>query len=213
MFEKLKGLRRFKLKGCRPCMRTVKELAVIDKAAADEAFKKYKKEILEAYLISKGFIKYKSRAYVRKSKIDVLEYIDIQRENYGSRTFTVNYSIMPLYVYLEVLVFGFGGRLGKIICDKNVWWDFADAKIAEVSFLNVTEALDRFVLPWFEKHSDEEIIIKELLEEKERKEKRGWGLSKVNAAWLKALEEGATDRPEIIAENIENQKLPKKLLE
>lgn len=68
---------KFKLKGNRTHIRSEKEMLLVDKQVADEAFKKYKKDILDSYLISKGFIKYKSNSYVRKNKIDVLEYVDL----------------------------------------------------------------------------------------------------------------------------------------
>lgn len=70
----------------------------IDKVEADKAFKLYKKEYIDTLLKSKGFIKYSTNAYVRRNQVDVLEFIELQKETHGSKTFTVNYAMTPLYV-------------------------------------------------------------------------------------------------------------------
>ena len=158
----------------------------------------------------KGFVKYKANAYVRKNKIDVLEYIDLQKERYGSKTFTVNYALMPLYVPHDYLVTGFGDRLGRLICDTDIWWDYANEAISQISFQNVIDAIEQFVLPWFEKYENEETLKKKLLEDKKKSEQTVRGIPYKNAEWLSALEERG-DRTEIILENIEKMKLPKKI--
>lgn len=200
MFQK------FNLQGNRPHIRTEQELAAVDKAAADEAFKTYKKLILDESLLAKGFVKYKTNAYVRKNKIQLLEYIDLQKEHYGSKTFTVNYALMPLYIPLDHLMLGFGDRLGSAVCGKDIWWDFADEAIARKSFQNVADAIDRFVLPWFEKYSDEKTLEKKLFADRR---KSRW-LSYPNEEWLNALNE-QNDKDEIVSENRKKLKLPKAL--
>ena len=200
---------KFKLKGNRTHIRSEKEMLLVDKQVADEAFKKYKKDILDSYLLSKGFIKYKPNSYVRKNEIDVLEYVDLQKERYGSKTFTVNYAIMPLYVPHDYLVTGFGSRLGKLICDKDIWWDYANDSIAQVSFQNVADAMERFVVPWFDKYASEDALMKKLMEDKKKREQTGLGIPYKNEEWLNALEERG-NRTEIILENIEKLKLSKK---
>ena len=211
MINQLKNIFcKFKLKGNRTHIRSEKEMLLVDKQVADEAFKKYKKDILDSYLISKGFIKYKSNSYVRKNKIDVLEYVDLQKERYGSKTFTVNYAIMPLYVPHDYLVTGFGSRLGKLICDKDIWWDYANDSIAQVSFQNVADAMERFVVPWFDKYASEDALMKKLMEDKKKREQTGLGIPYKNEEWFNALEERG-NRTEIILENIEKLKLPKKM--
>lgn len=199
----------FKLQGNRTHLRTEKELEDIDKAVSDEAFKKYKSIILDEYLSSQGFIKYKTNAYVRQNKIDVLEYIGLQKERYGSKTFTVNYAIMPLYVLHNYLVLGFGGRLGELICDKDIWWDYADKNVAQVSFRNVAEAIDGFVLPWFDKYSNEKYLMEKLLEDKKNSKRTGLGIAYKNEEWINAIVK-CDNKGEIIAENIKRLKLPKK---
>ena len=159
---------RFEFRGNRLYIRLDKELAEIDKTAADQAFNKYKKMILDEFLISNCFIKYKTNAYVRKNAIDVLEYINLQKEKYGSKTFTVNYAIMPLYVPHDYIQIGLGGRLGELICDKYIWWDHACDDVAQVSFQNVLEAIDRFLLPWFAKYSDRQECFWKLKKEQIR---------------------------------------------
>lgn len=202
---------KFKLKGNRVHIRTDEELADIDGALADEAFGKYKKNILDEYFITNGFIKYKSNSYVRKNKVDVLEYLDLQKERHGSKTFTINVSIMPLYVPHDYVVIGFGDRLGKFICNKDIWWDYANDDIAYESFQNVKEAIDRFVLPWFNKYSDEKCLMEKLLEDKKNSKRTGIGVSYKNEEWINALKE-SVDRTAIIADNVSKLKLPKKIL-
>lgn len=201
----------FNVAGNRPHIRTENEMAIIDKDKADAAFKENKKIILEKYLISNGFVKYKTNSYVRKNKIDVLEYIDLQKERYGSKTFTVNYSIMPLYVPHDYLTIGFGARLGELICGKDIWWDYANDDIAQVSFQNVLDAIDRFLLPWFEKYSDEKILMEKLLEDKKKREQIRVDIPYKNNEWIFALKK-CDNRNDIISENINKLKLPKRLI-
>lgn len=198
---------KFIICGNRTHLRTDEEMRSINKTIADEAFKK-QKALLGKYLESQGFLKYKTSAYVRKNVIDLLEYIDLQKEKYGSKTFTVNYSLMPLYVPHDYLVIGFGGRLGELICGKDIWWDYATNNAAEVSFQNVSEAIKVFLLPWFEKYSDEDYVRKELLKDKKQSRRIGMGISYKNEEWLNAID-GCTDRKEIIDGNIQRLKLPK----
>lgn len=192
---------RFKLRGNRTHIRTDIEMLVINQTKADEAFKKYKKTILDESLKARGFLKYKTMAYVRKNAIDVLEYIDLQKERYGSKTFTVNYALMPLYVPHDYIDMWLGDRLGQLINGKDIWWDYSGNNAAKVSFQNVSEAIEIFVLPWFEKYSDEEYLVKELKKvcNKLRNEK-----------WIKAIDD-CDNRSEIINDNIQKLKLPKRL--
>ena len=85
-------------------------------------------------MAEKGFLKYKTKAYVRRSENDVLEYVDLQKDHYGSKTFTVKYALIPLYVKHDFLTYDLGDRLGKLICQKDIWWDYADENTASTSF-------------------------------------------------------------------------------
>lgn len=69
---------KFSFVGNRFHIRSDEELSLIDKEEADNAFKKYKKEIIDPLLLDNGFCKWKTNAYVRLNKIGVLEYIDLQ---------------------------------------------------------------------------------------------------------------------------------------
>lgn len=95
---------KFKLRGNRSFLRMDYEISSIDMNEADSAFKLYKKKFIDSLLKSKGFLKYKTNAYVRRNQVDVLEYIDLQKEKNGSRTFTVNYGLTALYIPRIVLV-------------------------------------------------------------------------------------------------------------
>lgn len=123
---------RFKLKGnVSGAIRSDEELASIDKRAADETFKIQKKR-LDAFFQQKEFVKYKANSYLRRNQLNVLEYIDLQKEHYGSRTFTVNYALISLYVPHSFLSFDLGDRLGKLL-EITYRSENIDSVIASVS--------------------------------------------------------------------------------
>ena len=192
----------FKLKGVRSFLRTDSEMCIIDRAEADSAFKSCRKQFLDLLLKSKGFAKYKTNGYVRRNQADVLEFIELQREKNGSSTFTVNYALTPLYVHFDFPLFCFSDRIGMLICEEDVWWDYADNGIASVSFENVAEAIEEFVLPWFEAHSNDDSIKKMLLSIQ-------GPFSIYKQAWLASLENPG-DRAGAIKENIKLFGLPKR---
>ena len=200
-------LNRFILRGnVSGAIRSDEGMAYIDKEAADNSFKEQKKK-LDLFLQQKGFIKYKTNSYARRNNINVLEYIGLQKEQYGSKTFTVNYALIPLYVPHSFLSFDLGDRLGILICDRDVWWDYSNAEIAEVSFQNVMDAIDVFLLPWFEERKYKESLKKELLQVKQ---KRNGRLTDNQQAWLNVID-SEDDYSDIIRSNIATLKLPKKL--
>ena len=204
-------LKKFKLRGnMSGAIRSDEEMKAVNKVEADNAFKTQKKK-LDHYLLEKGFFKYKTNVYIRKNKLDVLEYIDLQKERYGSKTFTVNYALIPLYVPHDFLSFDLGDRLGMLICKKDVWWDYAEDNIASISFQNVADAIEEFLLPWFERISNGDGIKEALLKEKKKREKYGGQLSDIQQVWLDAID-SHTDSDEIIRENIKVFKLPSKML-
>ena len=197
---------KFEIIGNRPHIRSDEEMAMIDKKTADEVFKKYKKDIIDLYMKSQGFLKYKDSAYVRKSEIDLLEYLDFQRERYGSKTFCVNIAVSPLYIPHDYISFGFSDRLGCLICGKDIWWDYADESICEKSMQNVKNAIELFAISWFEEMANEEYIWERL-----SKQKALSRISKCNLEWLNKIA-CKENRATIICENIEKLKLPKKLI-
>ena len=203
-------LNEFKLRGnVSVAIRSEDEMASVDKEAADNSFKDRKKK-LDLFLQQKGFVKYKTNSYVRRNTLNVLEYINLQKEQYGSRTFTVNYALIPLYVPHLFLSYDLGDRLGELICDRDVWWDYSNSEIAEVSFQNVMDAIDDFLLPWFEERRSKESLKKELLKEELKRKKYGGRLSDIQQAWLNAID-SEDDYSDIISNNIATFKLPKKL--
>ena len=193
---------KFKLKGNRSFLRTDDEMSSIDKSEADRAFKLCKKQYLGSLLKAKGFLQYKSNAYIRRNQVDVLELIELQKEKNGSGTFTVNYALTPLCLRYAFAAFWYSERMGILICGKDVWWDYADESIARVSFENVARALEEYVLPWFDAHSNND-SIKKLLLAKER-------LSVYEQVWLESIENPG-DCSEIIEENTKLFGLPKSL--
>ena len=146
----------------------------------------------------------------RKNNVNVLEYIDLQKERYGSKTFTVNYALIPLYVTHSYLSYDLGDRLGELICNRDVWWDYSTAEMAEVSFQNVMDAIDKFLLPWFDERNNKESLKKELLEEEQKRKKYGGRLSDIQQTWLDVID-SEDDYSDIISSNNVTFKLPKKL--
>ena len=202
MFNIFKRKKVFCFVGSRDLYRTLQEKAYVDKEQADMAFRRYKKEILDSFLLSKGFYLYKTNAYVRINKIGLLEYINLQKERYGSKTFCVNFLIMPLYYECRDIDYALSQRLGWFISGKDVWWDFASEYIAKCSFVNVTEAIEKYLLPWFVDNSKEDVYRAYLVDLGEKKFAKNW---------LDALE-NTENKEELIRRNAEKMKLPKKLV-
>ena len=190
-------------------IRVDEKMASVNRENADSSFKEQKKK-LDLFLQQREFVKYKSNSYARRNTANVLEYINLQKEQYGSKTFTVNYALIALYVPHSFLTYDLGGRLGELICDRDVWWDYSNAEIAEVSFQNVMDAIDDFLLPWFEERKSKESLKKELLKEELKRKKYGGRLSDIQQAWLNVID-SEDDYSDIISSNITTFKLPKKL--
>lgn len=188
-------------------IRSDEKMENIDKTIADRAFKIQKKR-LDAFMLANGFVKYKANSYIRRNNIDVLEYVNLQKEAYGSKKFTVNYALIPLYVPHDFLSYDLGGRLAVMITGRNdVWWNFADEKVAEMSFSNVMDAISQYLLPWFQKNSDKDILSITLLEEKKKRELYGGRLTDIQQKWLNILMEPVYDAG-VIEDNIRVFKLP-----
>ena len=198
-------LNKFKLKGTRKYFRSDLEMQHLDREAADEAYKE-KKKILDDYMISKGFFKHKTNTYIRLNKINVLESVNLQKERYGSRTFTVNILLMPMYLPQDSVPFG-GERISYFIGSPDVWWDFGDCKAAETSFRNIVEAVDRFVMPWFEKTSDPE-CLKNMVQE----HKVPGQFGKNDYIKWNEIFDSYNDLDDVVLENISRMKLPKALI-
>ena len=183
--------------------RTEAELAALDREAADAAFQVGQKALYEEVLRPEGFLRWKGAAFVRRSPEDWLEVIWLQKERYGSRTFTVNCMAVLLFLPGAEPDMTVGERLGVLAAGRDVWWDFA-ADAAEGSFRNVGEALRRFGLPWFERLRGDG-ARKALLREGDRP----WA-----KAWLAALDARGSDpaaERESIRENSQRLRLPKSL--
>ena len=196
---------KFILKGTRSFLRMDYEISSLDKDESDRAFKMYKKQYLDSLLKAKGFLQYKTNAYVRRNQVDVLEYIDLQKERNGSGTFTVNYALTPLYLPYDYADFCFSERIGMLVCGKDIWWDYANDSIARVSFENVAKAIEEFVLPWFDACSNDDSIKKVLLAKQEEQEGR---LSVNERAWLESIDNHG-DCSKTIEKNSELFRLPK----
>lgn len=149
----------FELYGTGEAFRSDAEMKHIDNEAAEKALKLCMKEIMTPAMKSFGFVKWKPTSYVRVNRIGLLEYIDVQKEHYGAGTFTVNVALMPLYAPQSNMCIGFGERVGHYVIGKEFWWDYKDEITARRSFENVVEAIERFVLPWFEKICEGEYYL------------------------------------------------------
>ena len=83
-------------------------------------------------------------------------------------------------------------------------------KRAQVSFQNVMDAIECYLLPWFEERRSKESLKKELLIEEQKHKSYGGRLSDVQQAWLNVID-SKEDHSDIISNNIATFKLPKKL--
>ena len=200
----------FVLQGNMPgAIRSDEDMLLIDKDAAEEAFILHKKQLV-AFLKERGFAKYKTNSFLRKNQLDVLEYIDLQKEHYGSKTFTVNYALTTLIVEHSFFSFDISGRLGMLICGRDVWWDYSDEAKADISFTNVMQAIDALLIPWFEEHASTDVLKQELLSIAKRREAYGGRLNATQQAWLESLDDNV-DISDIIEVNRVTLKLPAKL--
>ena len=181
-------------------IRSDKELKRIIVSTADSAFVSNMKH-LDDFMEERHFVKYRTTTYVRRNSVDVLEFVELQQDKYGSKTVTVNYALMPLYVRHPFISFDLGGRLGQLICGKDVWWDYSDDRVAEISFRNIMQAFDEVLLPWFSDHATNNVLKAELNNKKIEYESAGGALSPNQTLWLYALD-AKNDYSEIISENI-----------
>ena len=184
--------------------RTEAELAALDRAGADAAFRAGQRRLYEDVLRPAGFLRWKGGAFARRSPEDWLEVIELQKERHGSKTFTVNCMAVLLFLPGAEPDMSFAERLGILAVGRDVWWDFApDA--AEGSFRNVGEAIRRFGLPWFQ--SQRGGGYRETLQ---REGDRPWA-----KRWLAAMDARGKDilaERETIRENCRRLRLPKSLL-
>ena len=184
--------------------RTETELAALDRAGADAAFRAGQRGFYKEVLRPAGFLRWKDAAFVRRSPEDWLEVIELQKERHGSKTFTVNCMAVLLFLPGAEPDMTFAERLGVLAAGRDVWWDFAPAA-AEESFRNVGDAIRRFALPWFE-GLRRNGLRRALLPERGRL----WA-----ERWLAALDARGRDIPaerETVRENCRRLKLPKGLL-
>lgn len=190
----------FALEGVRDYLRFDDELATIDKKAADAAFVACYQEIAVPFMKSRGFVRWPQWGFARLNSLDVLEYVRLQKERSGSKTFTVNVGVMPLYVSQHNRSIEFRMRLGELVRGRDAWWDYADETIARVSFSNVTRAIERYAFPWFETYRDEAAIKAQLT-------RKVAG----NAEWLRVID-NHRDALQIMQDNVAELRLPKSLL-
>lgn len=176
----------------------------IDKEAANDAFKKCKKEILDVFFVENGFYKWKTTQYVRLDAAGLLEYVELQKSRFDYTGFYVNFRVVPLWLpmkHLETDV-GVGERLHNGYQD----WCYANYEVAKVNFEDIREGARTCLLPWFEEFCDEENFREMLLENK------GWpSWPGIRERWCRALKQSEEEKKAIILENIEKFKLPKKL--
>ncbi len=166
---------KFKFYGNGNWYRTEKKLAEIDKKEADSAYRKCKKEILDPFMKSKGFIKWGTTSYVKLNEAGIIENVFLQKERYGCKTFTVNLEFAPLYIPYEYdFISLHSHRLSMEINGKDFWWDFKDCETAEKSFENVVEALDKYGLKYLENTRTSKGYI-ETLKKSELKPSVDWG--------------------------------------
>lgn len=166
-------------------IRSDRDMCAVDQKAADRAFQTQKK-ILGAFLKEKGFVRYRTNSFIRRNEMDVLEYFDLQKESHGSKTMTANFAL---------------------ICGRDIRWDYADDAAASVSFGNIMQAIEVYLLPWFAERSTVDSLKQALLHEERKRKKWGGRLSDLQQKWLESCSGSPVDR-DVIAETIKVLKLP-----
>lgn len=140
------------------------QMSKLDTKAADKAFRTCKRTILDPYMKSHGFYKYKTAGYVRLNPIGLVEFISTLRMPHGCKTCTMDIALIPLYVPMDFLIIGFGDRIGWFMGTGDFWWDFQTPAIAAESFENMVDAVDTFVLPWFQRYENENTFLQDMKE-------------------------------------------------
>ena len=181
----------------------------IDKEEANNAFKKYKREILDVFFAENGFYKYKTTSYVRLNEAGLLQTVNLQKSQWDQGLFYVNYRVIPLYLPMEYLEMGKDYRLGNYAQGGegvNQDWHYDNDEAARITFEDICDSGKTCLLPWFDEFCDGENFREMLLRDKDKK----WP-GYQNGRWLNALERSEEERKAVILENIEKFKLPKKL--
>lgn len=137
----------------------------IKKEDADVPYKECMKTLMIPFLKENGFLKYKQNAFVRLNDLKIVEHIGFQKERFGKRLFTVNLSLLPLYVESGFMNVNSSVRLGRLVCGEDVWWDFRNKEITEKNFKNMIDAMKLFMLPWFEKMRDKQNYLESIDEQ------------------------------------------------
>ena len=195
----------FALKGAAGAVR---EAGVFDKKEADRAFSRYSKETISGLLGPLGFEKAGKAKWMRINPVGLLEYIDLQKEARGSMTFTVNSALLPMYVKCDYICIGFGNRIGRLICDRDVWWGYGNDGEAKASFQNAAEAIELFVIPWFAQYGSESAYREKLVADIES----GSVLTYPSKEWLEALDSSVRDEG-VVRENAAAWNVPKNLVD
>ena len=194
MYFRFKGGEDFVFRGCE-----FKSDKPFNKEAANDAFKKCKKEILDVFLAENGFYKWKTAMYVRLDETGLLQVVELEKSRFDSIAFWVTFRVQPLYIPNLDRIWGINDRLGYCIYGRgDIRWYYADYETAKTSFENIRDGIKIYLLPWFDEFCAEENFRKRLMEK---------GPSK----WLKALERSEEERKAAMLDNIERLKLPKKL--
>lgn len=145
-------------------LRMTEEMANIDTKEADAAFSRCFRSYLRDPLKRRGFFPCGTVQLSRVNHLHLLEVVRLHKEGYGSKTFTADVGILPLYVPYPNFypMYAFGDRLGCCAYGHDFWWDFHCQSVAEKSFQDVYTILYETVLPWFESISTYDIVAEHL---------------------------------------------------
>jgi hypothetical protein len=127
----------------------------------DTRYNKQMREYILNPLKDHGFKKYKSVNIARITKDSLFQVINFQKEAYGSKTFTANVTIRPLFIPHKYLTLSPGERLGYFTYGYDKWWSFIDETISNESFNEVKAILFDHVLPMFNDLISSEHLLEE----------------------------------------------------
>ncbi|WNF22686.1 DUF4304 domain-containing protein [Mesobacillus jeotgali] len=125
----------------------------------DSYFKKSLTKWIVKPLREYDFFRYKTAFVGRVTNDSIFQFINLQKDAYGGKTFTVNVGVRPLFIPHDYLSLQPGQRIGYFKYGADKWWSFKTEDRADHSFIEVNHIINDYVLEWFEQTSETNGLI------------------------------------------------------
>lgn len=110
-------------------------------------------------LVSHSFKRYKTNNYVRITRDDIIQSINIQKHSWDTE-FTFNLTVFPLFFESEFMYFAFGGiRGGKFKNGTDFWWKYANEEQMDSSLQDSLDLFESKILPFFDNIRDSKSLF------------------------------------------------------